>query len=59
MYGTQTSLGLYLTYITFENDVNMYGTQTVATAIYILSKFENDVNMYGTQTLQRDSCCHN
>ena len=53
MYGTQASVGLYLTANMFENDVKMYGTQAAPSLIFFFTAFENDVKMYGTQAYQK------
>ena len=50
MYGTQTSLTIWICNLLFENDVKMYGTQTKRGKDVGVKLFENDVKMYGTQT---------
>ena len=52
MYGAQTALFQFLTYIRFENDVEMYGAQTQIAIEFSSVGFENDVEMYGAQTIQ-------
>ena len=51
MYGAQAELKLNISYIQFENDVEMYGAQAAACPDRPCCSFENDVEMYGAQAV--------